>query len=69
MQSRTVNFKEVELEVEFEVEQSNYGDINHVEIFAIYLDGSEQNIISLLERDLDDIIQITSEQIKPYYEI
>lgn len=69
MQSTTLNFKEVEIEVEFEVEQSNYGDIDHVEIFAIYLDGSEQNIISLLERDLDDIIQMTSEQIKPYYAI
>jgi hypothetical protein len=69
MQTITLNFKDVEIEVEFEVEQSNYGDIDHVEIFAIYLDGSEQNIISLLERDLDDIIQMTSEQIKPYYEI
>jgi hypothetical protein len=69
MQSRTVNFKEVELEVEFEVEQSNYGDIDHVEIFAIYLDGSEQNIISLLERDLDELVQMIVEQIKPYYEI
>ncbi|CAB4128225.1 hypothetical protein UFOVP104_24 [uncultured Caudovirales phage] len=69
MQTITLNFKDVEIEVEFEVEQSNYGDIDHVEIFAIYLDGSEQNIISLLEIDLDDIIQMTSEQIKPYYEI